>query len=223
MDERQEQSEGTLEELRLFPLNVVLLPGMTMPLRIFEERYKLMIGECLEAGDPFGVVLIKDGMGVGGPATPHEVGTTARITEVEKLEEGRMNLSTVGERRFLVVETMDVTLYLKGRVRYLTEEMGDVEEGVADRARELFGEYLRSLAGLRGGWLRQAVIATDDGLLSYSIAQYLELPARARQRLLELPCTGERLTYEIPLLDGANQRTREALIKRSPYKGARLN
>ena len=151
MEEHEEQGDETLEELRLFPLNVVLLPGMTMPLRIFEERYKLMIGECLEAGVPFGVLLIKDGMEVGGPATPHEVGTTARITEVEKLEEGRMNLSTVGERRFLVVETMDATPYLKGRVRYLTEEMGDIKEGVPDRARELFGEYVRSLAGLRGG------------------------------------------------------------------------
>ena len=204
-------------------MNVVLFPGMQMPLHIFEERYKLMIGECLDAGEPFGVVMIREGMEVGGPASPYLTGTTARITKVERLEEGRMNLATVGERRFRIVETLHQAPYLKGRVQFLPEETGDLDEGVLEKAGELFVEYLRHLSGLQGGWSRQDVIPADAGRLSYSIAQYLELPSRAKQRLLELPFIGERLQYEIPLLEGANQRVKEELVRRSPYKGARLN
>ena len=223
MEDRQTQGDETIEELRLFPLNVVLLPGMQMPLRIFEERYKLMIGECLEAGEPFGVVMIREGMEVGGPAKPYRTGTTARITKVEHLEEGRMNLDTVGERRFRIVDTLQEIPYLKGKVQFLPEEMGDIGEGVLEKAGELFAEYLRNLSGLHGGWSRQDDVPADAGRLSYSIAQYLEIPSRAKQRLLELPFTGERLQYEIPILEGANQRIKEELVKRSPYRGARLN
>ena len=223
MEECQTQGEKTTEELRLFPLNVVLLPGMQMPLRIFEERYKLMIGECLEASEPFGIVMIREGMEVGGPAKPYRTGTTARITDVEHLEEGRMNLATVGERRFRIVDTLHETPYLKGNVQFLPEEMGDIGEGVLEKSREIFVEYLRSLSGLHGGWSRQDNVPTDAGQLSYSIVQYLEIPSRAKQRLLELPFIGERLQYEIPILEGATQRIKEELVKRTPYKGTRLN
>ena len=223
MEDRQAQGDETIEELRMFPLNVVLLPGMQMPLRIFEERYKLMIGECLEAGEPFGVVMIREGMEVGGPARPYRTGTTARITKVEHLEEGRMNLATVGERRFRMVDMLHEVPYLKGRVQFLPEEMGDIGEEVLEKAGELFAEYLRSLSGLQGGWSRQAAVPGDAGRLSYSIAEYLEIPSRAKQRLLELSFIGERLQYEIPMLEGANRLIKEELVKRSPYKGARLN
>ena len=223
MEEQQKQSNETTEELRLFPLNVVLFPRMPLPLRIFEERYKLMISECVEASAPFGVVMIREGKEVAGPAKPYEIGTTARITRVEKLEEGRMNLSTVGERRFRIVDTVHEQPYLKGRVQFLPEESGDITEDTLDKARELFGEYVRALAGLRGGWSREANIPQEVGLLSYSIAHYLDLPPLAKQRLLELPLVGERLQYEIPLLEGASRQMREQLVKRSPYKGPRLN
>ena len=223
MGERQTESDETTHELCLFPLNVVLLPGMTLSLRIFEERYKTMIGECLEASTPFGVVLIEEGIEVGGSAKPYQTGTTARITNVERLEGGRMNLSTTGERRFRIVDTVHELPYLKGRVRYLAEETGEIEKGLLDRARELFEDYVRGLAGLRSGWIRQAGIPEDARMLSYSIAEYLELPSKARQRLLELPLVAERLKHEVPLLEGAVQRVREQLVKRNPYQGPRLN
>ena len=223
MEEAQTPSAETTEELRLFPLNLVLFPGMALPLRIFEERYKLMIAECLDENAPFGVVLIQEGMEVGGPARPYRTGTTARITQVERLEEGRMNLATEGERRFHRVETVHEIPYLKAKVQYLPEETGETVQGEVDKARELFAEYIRGLAELRGDWTREAKITEDIGRLSYSIAQYLDLPPRAKQRLLELPLTGERLHYEVPLLEGAVKQVREEVVKRSPYKGTRLN
>ena len=213
----------TTEELRLFPLNTVLFPGVKLPLRIFEERYKRMINECLDTDSPFGVLMIREGMEIGGPAVPYSVGTTARITEVEKLEEGRMNISTIGEQRFRIVETVQEKPFLKSRVVYVPEEMGEVGEDVLNRASELFQECLQGLSGLQGGWTRKTPIDQTPGQLSYSIAHYLELPSKAKQRLLDLLSTGERLYYEIPLLEGANKRIREELIKRAPYKGAKLN
>ena len=93
-------------EIPLFPLNTVLFPGAMLPLHIFEERYKLMVGRCIERGEPFGVVLIRSGLEVGGPAQPHEVGTTVRITRVERLDDGRMNLITLGVQRFRVRELL---------------------------------------------------------------------------------------------------------------------
>ncbi len=223
MEEPQSDSSETIEELRLFPLNVVLFPGVQLPLRIFEERYKLMINECLEANAPFGIVLIQEGMEVGGAAKPNNTGTTARITKVEKLEEGRMNLATIGESRFQILETNHDSPYLKGQVQYLPDELGELGEGVLEKTRGLFDEYLRNLASLRGGWMRRADVPDDPKTLSYTIAHYLNLPARAKQRLLELPFVGERLYYEISLLEGANKRLTEELAKRTPFKGPRLN
>ena len=223
MEEPQAQPDEATEELRLFPLNVVLFPGISMPLRIFEERYKLMIGECLDAKEPFGVALIQSGAEVGGGATPHLTGTTARITNVERLNDGRMNLSTMGERRFRIVDTVHQVPYLKARVRYLPEEPGEVDADEVAKLRRLFEEHLRSLASLQGGWVRQARPPSDPGVLSHAVAHYMELPAMAKQRLLELAFIGERIHYEIPLLEGANLRLRKQVEDRSPFKGPRLN
>ena len=96
-----------------------------MPLHIFEERYKAMIGECVDREEPFGMILIKEGQEVGDPAEPVKVGTTARIVQVERLEEGRLNIMTRGEKRFEVVEITQQAPYLVGQVRYFTEESGE--------------------------------------------------------------------------------------------------
>ena len=212
-----------MEELRLFPLNTILFPGMPLPLRIFEERYKLMIGECLDGEEPFGVVLIKEGPEVGGPAAVYNVGVTARIDEVEHYEEGRMSISTMGERRFRLLEVIQDTPYMKGSVEYLGDDPGPDEEDHYPQASEIFGDYIRLLGSLGGGWLVEVETPEEPLSLSYTIAHYLDLPRIAKQRLLEIPTAGERLKYEIPLLEGATERLREAVERRNPYQGPRLN
>ncbi|MDP6513158.1 MAG: LON peptidase substrate-binding domain-containing protein, partial [SAR202 cluster bacterium] len=67
--------------LPLFPLNSVLFPGASIPLQIFEDRYKQMLRDCLDADSRFGVVLIKSGREVGGSAEPHATGTVAQIVQ----------------------------------------------------------------------------------------------------------------------------------------------
>ncbi|MFL5806657.1 MAG: LON peptidase substrate-binding domain-containing protein, partial [Roseiflexaceae bacterium] len=89
-------------KLPLFPLDMVLFPGAPITLRIFEERYRLMIGRCLEQSGPFGVVLIREGPEVGGEAIPHSVGTTAVISDSVRLDDERYYLTAVGQRRFRV-------------------------------------------------------------------------------------------------------------------------
>ena len=83
MVQPQHESSDGLVQLPLFPLNLVLFPGMDLPLHIFEERYKSMIGDCLNQNLPFGVVLIKEGLEVGTPAEPERIGTSARILHAE--------------------------------------------------------------------------------------------------------------------------------------------
>src|SRR6266516_6539957 len=111
------------EEIPLFPLNTVLFPGMPLPLHIFEPRYREMIGLCSTEDRPFGVVLIREGVEVGEPAVPFEVGTMARIIGVDRMPDGRMNIITVGTRRFrLLGYTTEKKPYIVGDVEPLGDE-----------------------------------------------------------------------------------------------------
>ena len=134
-----------MTRLRLFPLRTVLFPGMDLPLQVFEERYRALVAECLETGEPFGVALIREGAEVGGPAVPHPVGCTARIKRVSPTRDGRLALECVGLRRFRVVQLHDDRAYLSADVEYPVDETGDVSE----EALELVRERLRQLYRLR--------------------------------------------------------------------------
>src|SRR5215472_17731194 len=97
-------ADETQRVVPLFPLEqVVLFPGMSLPLRIFEERYKVMIGACQVTDQLFGVVLIRSGREVGEPAVPERVGCTARMLRVERIPDGQMHILTVGEQRFRLI------------------------------------------------------------------------------------------------------------------------
>src|ERR671910_8530 len=103
----------------LFPLGLVLLPGETVPLHIFEERYKLMIGECLEEEREFGIVwLSDDGL--------RDVGCAGRITQLlEKLDDGRMNILVQGTRPFRLLERVPDLPYPAGDVELLDDDEPD--------------------------------------------------------------------------------------------------
>jgi Lon protease-like protein len=124
--------------LPLFPLEIVLLPEEPLPLHIFEERYKQMIGECLEAKDSgtgqqeFGVVLGKD-------KEICRVGCTARIINVtRKYPDGRLDIFTVGSRRFEILFTNSDRPYLRGGVEYFDDESDSPADDEAEQAIKLF-------------------------------------------------------------------------------------
>ena len=216
-----------LTELPLFPLNLVLFPGMRLPLHIFEERYKAMIGDCIDREAPFGVALIRDGPEVGGPAEPFRIGTTARIAQVQRLEEGRLNLLAQGERRFELVEIIQQTPHLVGLVRFVREAVGEAAPALVAAVGAEYGFFLRHLSTLAGGWNAPVQVPEDPLTLSFEAVSTLtgsiELPQSMRQELLEIDTAGERLEKLLPLLKRSNELIQEQVQKNNPYRGPRLN
>src|ERR671924_1837995 len=108
-----------MDEIGLFPLNLVLLPGEHAPLHIFEPRYRELIGECLEDGKEFGLVLADDdGM--------RDVGTRAGVVEVlERFPDGRLNVVVEGRERFRLVELTEGRSYMTAEVDELEDELDD--------------------------------------------------------------------------------------------------
>jgi Lon protease-like protein len=171
--------------LPLFPLHVVLFPGLPLPLHIFEPRYRLMIGQCLEADAPFGVVLIRAGREVGDPATPYAVGTTAQILEHERLADGRLNLLCVGRERFRIRQLLTDHPYLAAEVEPLAER--STEPTAVGLAADL-AERVRAFAGAPS-----LALPADPTALSFAVASLVPIELAERQALLELTSTADRL------------------------------
>lgn len=192
-------------DIPLFPLNTVLFPGATLPLLIFEQRYKLMLRHCQDGGLPFGVALIRAGREVGGGAEPFDVGTTARFIHVQARDDGNFNVVAIGMQRFRILETLHDRPYLRGRVELLFDE----DEGapaVAESARrvgELFTEYVKLSFALRDQWTRRVDLPARPGALADHVAARLEIEPRTRQRLLEELSVLRRLATEQRLLENA--------------------
>lgn len=216
-----------MARLPLFPLNTVLFPGMPLPLHIFEERYKLMIGRCIEQRAPFGVVLIRSGEEAGEPAEPFDVGTTARIARVQRLDDGRMNLVTLGHERFRIRSRGGDQPYLTGDVELLASEELDAPqaEDEAHRVAALFGEHLRLRLAVSGQWTRAVDLPSEPDRLADFVAAGLDAPQTFKQELLETLSVPERLRREAELL---GKQVRELAdrwqeLRRTKYAGAALN
>jgi hypothetical protein len=205
------------EVIPLFPLSHVLLPGMPLPLHIFEQRYRDLLADIAEApgGASFGVVALRSGTEARTRHTrdtgPHveAIGTLAEILELESQADGTSDLLSIGSRRFRI-ETLvpDGKDYLRAEVAYLDEQDGDLTVEQANRARELIEVYDAMLVRLAGR-ATGAELPADATQLSYQIAARLPLPPAERQALLGLPTTAERLVAlarllrrEIALLQG---------------------
>jgi hypothetical protein len=134
-------------EIPLFPLHQVLCPGIVLPLHIFEDRYRAMTRHCLDTGQPFGVVLIRDGREVGtkGVATLAGVGAFAEIREAGRYPDGRYDLLAAATGRF-AIEAVDAQKepYLVADVTPLDDEVGDEDRAdrLAKRAIRRFVKYL---------------------------------------------------------------------------------
>lgn len=176
-------------ELPLFPLNTVLFPGMILPLHIFEDRYKLMIGECIKENRPFGVVLIREGDEVGGEAIPYNVGTTAHVTQMETLGDGRMQINSVGYQRFKIHNVRRDKPYLVGLIEDfpLEGENSEEAEAIAVRVADSLRRYLQLLANANPELdsLPTDTLPDDGVALAFLTAIVLQLPLDEKQNLLE--------------------------------------
>lgn len=174
---------------------------MPLPLRIFEPRYRQMIAECLEEGHSFGVVAIREG-GETGPATPHDVGTLAKIIRIERLDDGRMNLLVSGASRFEIVKTANDRPYLRGQVRIIPEAGDDIEATarLTEETARAFQRYSNLVRALVGQEPQEPEPPMEPELLSYLIAAALNLQLGEKQALLAERRTDERLALELRML-----------------------
>ena len=196
--------------LPLFPLSVVFFPNAVLPVHVFEDRYKLMVQQCLDADSQFGVVLIRSGSEVGEPAEPHSTGTLGRIVRVDPLDDGRMLVSVAGEERFRIVEITQRQPFLMGQVEVLEEDV-DVTLPAKDMEaiQAAVTRHIRLLLGLRGGWVREASMPKSPVSLSYFIASLLQSGLAEKQALLEETSTLRRLETEMRLLESEAKALRE--------------
>jgi Lon protease-like protein len=200
IDSIQDASE---QEIPLFPLNVVLFPGGILPLHIFEPRYQLMTESCLDNESVFGVVLIKEGEEVGDAAKPHLVGTAAKIIEVNRFEDGRMNLLTAGQYRFEITALQHEQPYLVGRVsvpRLAKTENDEEMHRIVSESGELYQSYESLMDKLIFAWNAPETIPTLPHHLAYQIGTRLQIPLDEKQQLLETFPIDELLKQEIALL-----------------------
>jgi len=194
--------------LPLFPLDLVLLPSVPLPLHIFEPRYKEMISECLDRNEVFGIVRAKE----GGMA---QVGCTAEIVTVtKKYDDGRMDIVTQGRERFEVVQVNQERSFLQAEVTYLRDEPGSASAVDIDQALKLHGDIM-SLAGAA----RVDASEVDKEQLSFHLAGSLPLDLDFKQALLSMKSEPERLRAIISFFETILPSMRRAVNARRKAGG----
>jgi Lon protease-like protein len=170
-----------IERFPLFPLGLVLLPQELVPLHIFEERYKLMIGECLEHDREFGILwLSDDGL--------RDIGCSARIVRlVDTTEDGRMDILVEGAQPFRLLRRIDDLPYPAGDIELLEDFDPEADPALAERARTRYAELVEKATE------ETPELDSISGLDAYGMAATVEHPPEAKQALLELRAENDRL------------------------------
>ncbi|MFC4253556.1 LON peptidase substrate-binding domain-containing protein [Sinimarinibacterium flocculans] len=186
----------TIQDIPIFPLGTVLFPDGVMPLRIFEQRYVDMTKACIGGDSTFGVCLILDGREAGEPAVPHAVGCTARIVDWDVPTPGLFNLRVRGERVFRIDERhVQHDGLIRAHVTLLPPAQPAPVDGNYGGLTQLYERIVEQF----GADVFPAPQRPQDGIwLSHRLAELLDLPLAARQRLLETsdPSAKQSLLWE---------------------------
>jgi Lon protease-like protein len=175
-----------VDRFPLFPLGIVLLPSEVVPLHIFEERYKTMIGECLDEDGEFGIVWLSD-------ERLHDIGCTARVTQVlDKFDDGRMNILVAGGQPFRLLRRIDDLPYPAGDIE-LQDLSDDSDDGLLEQARDAYCDLVERVTDERPE--EDAL----EGLDAFGMAATIEFEADAKQKLLETGTEDDRLRMVIDL------------------------
>jgi Lon protease-like protein len=186
--------ERLTRDFPLFPLGVVTLPTEYVPLHIFEERYKQMVGECLERETEFGILWMSDD-------ELKDIGCAVTIDRVlERMDDGRLNILCRGTRVFRLIERQDDFAYPAGTVEFMpdTEETLDVETAL--RARSAYAELVEQAT--------DRVLEPDelDAMSAYQMAATVDFGLEAKQGLLDLRSENARLRLVARLFRAAIKR-----------------
>ncbi len=180
--------------MAMFPLGSVLLPGMSLPLHVFEPRYRALVQRCLEAVPEFGVVLIERGSEVGGGDERTGVGTVARIVEATRFDDGRWAIGAVGVRRIRVERWLADDPYPQAEVSDWPEDPAEPDAGALDAVVPTFRRVLALAAELGVAVPAATVALADDPLVAgYQMAAAAPLGPVDRYQLLGAAGPAERL------------------------------
>lgn len=201
---------GEQAVLPLFPLGTVLMPGATLPLRIFEPRYRRLLADVTAEGarQAFGVVALTAGLEVDNgldETAPQvaQVGTLAELIEVEQIVDGSFIVLGVGSRRFRIVRLLEAPVpYLTAKVEFLPERAGPMSDALPGSARALAAEYARLLALLAPSSDEDEAepLPRDSIALSYRLAADSFLSPADRQQLLADDTATDRLERIVRVL-----------------------
>jgi hypothetical protein len=210
------------EMLPLFPLGAVLYPGMILPLHIFEERYRQLVRDLLAGAEArrFGVIAIRKGRetGIDGVDSLYEVGCTATLRRVDRHDDGRFDIVTVGTQRFRLLRLDQTRPYLQGEVEMLTEKPTDpAAAGPAVRViQSAFREYLDALTEWGGATIRLEELPDEPELLSFIVAAAMVIDLPERQAMLAESNTLQRLAMQRALLSRETAMLRTTTSRPAP-------
>jgi Lon protease-like protein len=181
-----------MARLGLFPLPLVLVPTERVPLHIFEPRYRELVGECIDSGAEFGVLLAK---GDGGS---HDVGTRAAVAEVLRLlPDGRMHIAIEGGERFRLLELHHDRSFLEGTVETVADDDDPPAAGDVEQVLELFVQLQQTV-----GSTREPPLA-DSPQLDFEIVSRVDFGTAEKQELIELTSPQQRYARLVQLLERA--------------------
>lgn len=186
--------------LPLFPLNAVLFPGTTLPLHIFEPRYREMVGRCLEHDETFGIALLLEGDDAGHAGTPHRIGTEAAIIASRRYPDGRYDIVVEGRRRFETVRLDRTRKLLRADVEFLKETLGREADETARVVAALVEGVVETLEVKGQAVVDETWRELDASSLSYRVASILPATDAMKQELLEIPDAATRLRREAKIL-----------------------
>jgi uncharacterized protein len=192
-------------ELPLFPLHGVLFPETTLPIHVFEPRYRELVGRCLAHDETFGIVLIDEGDEVGGPAVPRKIGTEAAIIASQRHPDGRYDIVVEGLRRFEILALDGSRPVLRADVRFLKDEENDADLEAAQAVAKLTEGLIASLELAGEAVIDETWKAVSPTALSYRLAAIVPVSLESRQELLEMPTAAQRLRREARLLIDATK------------------
>ena len=188
--------------LPLFPLNAVLFPGGTLPLRVFEQRYMTLVKDCFRHESAFGICLIAEGAEVGAPALPHKVGTQARIVAWDMTQPGILNITVRGGERFRILSS---EAGREGLLQARVEPVAAEAEMPVPAALAALVPLLQAMAADGGAERFPPPHHFDDvAWVGYRFSELLPIPALARQKLLELEDPLSRLEIVFKFLAQRN-------------------
>lgn len=188
--------DRVVEEFPLFPLGLVALPHEYVPLHIFEERYRTMIGECLERETEFGILWASDD-------EVQQTGCAMTVTRVlERMDDGRLNILTRGTRPFRIIEEVEHLSYPAGTVEFLADEEGpdDADAAYADGAREAYRLLVKQATD------KDPDLDELSEMTAYAMAATVEFGLDAKQRLLDLRSEAARMKLVTRLFRAATKR-----------------